>query len=167
MRSDIKKGLLAVVVCLPLALGGCGDSDSTAKTGPAAAEPAASAAPAATVPVEAKVRTDFDQSAAAALYRDNCAACHQPNGEGMQGIYPSFHDNALVKGPADPLLKVILEGRGGMPSFLEDMTPQEIALVANHMRNEWSDQKDLVTADQVSVIGEGLNKAAGDARKDD
>lgn len=167
MSSDIKKGLLAMAACLPLALGGCGDSGNAAKTEPAAAEPAADAPAPAAAPAAAAVRTDFDQAAAAALYSDNCAACHQPKGEGVEGIYPSFHNNALVKGPADALLKVILEGRGGMPSFLEDMTPQEIALVANHMRNEWSDQRDLVTADQVKAIGEGLNKAAGDARKDD
>lgn len=150
-----------------LALGGCGDSANKADSAPdAAPESPATAAPAPTA-AKSKVRTDFDQAAAATLYADNCAACHQPRGEGIEGVYPGFHDNVLVKGPTGDLLRVILEGRGGMPSFLEDMTPAEIALVANHMRNEWSDQTDLVTADQVSEIAGGLNKASGDARKDD
>lgn len=167
LKTKGNRGLLVTAMVAALALGGCGDSGSTADSSPSATpEPAATAAPAPAA-AKSKVRTDFDQAAAATLYADNCAACHQPKGEGIDGVYPGFHDNVLVKGPTGDLLRVILEGRGGMPSFLEDMTPAEIALVANHMRNEWTDQTDLITADQVGEIAGGLNKASGDARKDD
>lgn len=160
----MRNGTAILAACAALALAGCGSPEPAAEPD----QTATTTAPApAAAPTKAKVRTDFDQAAAATLYLDNCAACHQAKGEGMTGVYPAFPGNALVNGPADPLLKVILEGRGGMPSFLEDMTPEEIALVTNHMRNEWSSQSDLITADQVKGIAAGLNKASGDARKDD
>lgn len=162
----MRNGTAILAACAALALAGCGSPEPAAESDQAAAASAPAPTPAA-APTKAKVRTDFDQAAAATLYLDNCAACHQAKGEGMTGVYPAFPGNALVNGPVDPLLKVILEGRGGMPSFLEDMTPEEIALVTNHMRNEWSSQSDLITADQVKAIAAGLNKASGDARKDD
>lgn len=167
MMTAMRKATTILAGCAALTLNGCGSPEPAAESDQAAASTATAEPAPAAAPAKAKTRTDFDQAAAATLYAEKCAACHQAKGEGMAGVYPAFPGNTLVSGPADPLLKVILEGRGGMPSFLGDMTPEEIALVTNHLRNEWSSQSDLITADQVKAIAAGLNKASGDSRKDD
>lgn len=167
MITAMRKATTILAGCAALTLSACGNPEPAAESDQAAAQTATAEPGPASAPAKAKTRTDFDQAAAATLYAEKCAACHQAKGEGMAGVYPAFPGNALVNGPADPLLKVILEGRGGMPSFLGDMTPEETALVTNHLRNEWSSQSDLITADQVKTIAAGLNKASGDSRKDD
>jgi mono/diheme cytochrome c family protein len=32
------------------------------------------------------------------LFLDNCAECHQPNGQGIRGVYPSLAASEIVRG---------------------------------------------------------------------
>ncbi len=78
------------------------------------------------------------------LYLNNCASCHQLNGQGIQGKVPALANNGSVKarGPQD-IIKVILGGLpatdtfGPMPAFGPYLDDGQIAAVANYVRTKW------------------------------
>ena len=40
------------------------------------------------------------QGGGEALFKENCAACHQPDGKGVPGAFPALAGNSFVQGPA-------------------------------------------------------------------
>ncbi|PMY00864.1 cytochrome c, partial [Pseudomonas sp. GW460-13] len=58
---------------------------------------------------EAKVRGEK-------IYAANCAVCHQPNGKGG-GAFPALDGSKVVNGPKAGQMHILLEGKGGMPSW--------------------------------------------------
>jgi mono/diheme cytochrome c family protein len=77
---------------------------------------------------------------ASKLFSDNCAACHQPAGEGIAGAFPALAGNAFVQGPAEPVVGVLLNGRGGMPTFRNDLDDDQIAEVVSYIRSAWGNK---------------------------
>ncbi len=81
---------------------------------------------------------------AAGLYLNNCASCHQLDGQGIKGKIPALADNGAVKaqGPQN-VIKVILGGLpatdtfGPMPSFAAYLDDGQIAAIANYVRTKW------------------------------
>ena len=71
----------------------------------------------------------------AAVFGENCAACHQPHGEGIEGAFPKLAGNVFVQGPADLVARTVLKGRGGMPSFSSDLTDEQIADVTVYLQS--------------------------------
>lgn len=49
----------------------------------------------------------------AASYKAKCVACHGDKGQGMKGMAPALKGSEFVKGKAEDVKKVILEGRAG------------------------------------------------------
>jgi mono/diheme cytochrome c family protein len=47
------------------------------------------------------------------LFLRACAACHQPDGNGMQGLAPPLRDSEWVLGPVDRLARIVLHGVKG------------------------------------------------------
>lgn len=89
------------------------------------------------------------QSAAAAvdgakLFADGCAACHQPQGQGVAGAFPALAGNAFVQGPADQVLGVVLNGRGGMPTFRNELSDEEAAAIVTYLRGAWGNKAGAV-----------------------
>lgn len=87
------------------------------------------------------------------IYTHVCIACHQPDGNGISGIYPQLNGNPLVTGD-DPtyVITTVLNGRGGMPRFNTQFSDEEIAAVVSYVRQEWDNSAAPVTADQVSDV---------------
>lgn len=87
------------------------------------------------------------------IYTNVCIACHQPDGRGIEGIYPPLNGNPLITGE-DPtyLITVVLTGRGGMPAFQGIYTDEEIASVASFVRNNWENNASVVSPEQVAPI---------------
>ena len=106
------------------------------------------------------------------LYRLGCLACHQPEGQGLPGIYPPLTGNPALGKDKDRLIKIVLHGLSGelevngqtygsgqlavpMPPMggLED---QQIADVLNYVRKEFGkvDDGDGITAEEVEAIRE-------------
>lgn len=119
-----------------------------ALAGPPAAAAQSTHAPA--VPAGASAMLD-----PANTYSDNCAACHQEDGKGIAGAFPALAgDRFVLEAPAPPI-HVVLEGRGGMPTFKADLTDAQIAAALTHVRTSWGNAAAPVTAEQVARMRKG------------
>src|SRR5690349_11103935 len=86
--------------------------------------------------------------AGAAIYRDQCSACHGLNGKGVADLFP-VADSPMVKGN-DPTtsIRIVLRGArsvgtkaqptaAGMPSYGRQLDDAQAAAVLTYMRNGW------------------------------
>jgi mono/diheme cytochrome c family protein len=102
-----------------------------------------------------------DMAAGAAIYAHACIACHEADGSGAPRIYPPLPGNANLQS-TDPssTLRIILDGAetvttarapnsGSMPAYAKELSDQQIADVANYIRNSWGNAAPLVTPEQV------------------
>ncbi len=88
--------------------------------------------------------------AGAALFAENCAACHQPQGQGIAGAFPALAKSLFVKGDPKVVAATILNGRGGMPSFRSDLSDAEIATVLTFVRASWGNRAVPITSVMVA-----------------
>lgn len=120
----------------------------------AAASPTAAPVPAAAGPDAAKGAT---------LFTANCAACHQANGEGLPGAFPSLKGNPAVNDD-DPTkhIQVVLHGLQGadvggvvytspMPPFAATLSDADIADIIDHERSSWGNHGKAITAGRVAT----------------
>jgi cytochrome c oxidase subunit 2 len=84
------------------------------------------------------------------VYAANCVACHQANGKGVPGAFPALDGSAMVNGPRAEQIKVVLNGRKGMPPF-KQLSDTELAAVITYTRNNWSNkaQENIVQPAEV------------------
>ena len=87
-----------------------------------------------------------------ALFLDNCAECHQSNGRGLKGIYPSLASSEVVRGSGTDVALQLIIGRGEMPSFAGAMNPQDMADVVNYVRNAWGNTGDSIDAISIERL---------------
>jgi cytochrome c oxidase subunit 2 len=91
-------------------------------------------------------------------YLAKCAACHQPNGEGLPGVFPSIKGSAIALNDRVGHIDIILNGRAGtaMQSFSKQLTLSEIAAVVTYTRNAWgNDTGDIIQAKDVFMQANG------------
>ncbi len=87
------------------------------------------------------------------IFREACAACHQSQGQGAAGIYPPLNGSGFVNSEdPNPLVSVIITGRGGMPTFHNMLSPGEVAAVVTYIRGAWENDSDPVTVEQVRQV---------------
>ena len=98
------------------------------------------------------------------VYSTLCTACHQPNGQGMDGLAPSLVDSEWVLGDADRLPKIVMNGLTGpikvnglswaleMPPLGAALTDEQIAGVTTYIRREWEHTASPVSLDLVAKI---------------
>ena len=110
-----------------------------------------------------QVSTEFAyQELGQQVYANNCAACHQAEGQGIEGVYPTLVGSELVTGAPDGLIHILLNGRGGMPSFASDLSNEQIAAVASRVRTAWGNEAEPITPEVVaSAAGEEGEQAPG------
>ena len=93
------------------------------------------------------------------VYLNNCASCHQLNGEGRPGSIPALAGNSVVtaKGPEN-VIRVILQGRlatgtyAPMPALGSSMSDQEIADVTDYVRTAWKNAAPVIN--QTGLVGD-------------
>jgi len=91
------------------------------------------------------------------IYMARCAACHQPNGGGLPGVFPSLNGSPIATGPVANHLEIVINGKAGtaMQAFGKQLTAQEIAAVITFERNAWDNHTgDAVQAADVSNHGQ-------------
>ncbi|AFJ48112.1 c-type cytochrome [Shimwellia blattae] len=105
-----------------------------------------------------------DSKTGAALYVDNCAACHRTDGVGYKRAFPALKGNPVVQ-TEDPtsLIHIILTGNTTpavngavsnltMPSFGWRLNDQQVADVANFVRSSWGNKAPAVSASDVAKV---------------
>ena len=86
------------------------------------------------------------------LFMDNCAECHQPDGRGLAGIYPSLRASEIVRGSGVDVALQLIIGRGEMPSFAGALSAAEMAQLINYVRGTFSGVKETISADTVAAL---------------
>jgi mono/diheme cytochrome c family protein len=94
----------------------------------------------------------------ATLFKQNCSACHQPQGQGVQGAFPALAGNKFVQGEPTKVAYVLLNGRGGMPTFREDLSNEQIAAVLTFVRSSWGNHAGPVTVGIVARAQGGAGR---------
>jgi mono/diheme cytochrome c family protein len=107
-----------------------------------------------------------------AVYAAQCAACHAPDGSGIDGLFPVLKGSASVQS-LDPasVLHVVLRGARSvatdraptapaMPSFGWALTDDEVAAVATYVRNAWGNRAPPVDAATVGKTRRTLEQRA-------
>lgn len=74
------------------------------------------------------------------VYTANCIACHQANGKGVPGAFPALDGSAIVNGPKDANINILLNGKNAMPAWKSVLSDTEIAAVITYTRNHWSNK---------------------------
>src|SRR6266852_6868269 len=79
-----------------------------------------------------------DSAASSATFRTKCAMCHGPDGSGSEGgksmNVPDLRSPAVQKLPDEQLAQVISDGKGGMPSFKNSLSEEQIHALVAHIR---------------------------------
>jgi mono/diheme cytochrome c family protein len=99
-------------------------------------------------------RWEFAEQGGADLFRNVCAACHQPDAKGAVGAaaYPPLAANKKLVS-TDFMLTVLLRGLRGMPAVGRMMSDQQVADVVNYVRTHFGNSyADTISADQVSAV---------------
>lgn len=106
------------------------------------------------------------------LYTGICAACHQADGRGFEGLAPQLVDSEWVQGMPERLVRIVLHGARGPirvagKTFVGDMpglgvlSDHDIASILTYTRHEWGHTASPITVEQVKTI-----RADSSARKD-
>lgn len=86
------------------------------------------------------------------VYSANCASCHLPTGEGVDGLFPALKGSALVNGPKEEMINLILNGKNLMPAFKDQLSDADLAAVMTHERNSWDNTAaDIVQPSDVKA----------------
>ncbi len=102
--------------------------------------------------------SDPRMQAGAAIYADNCSACHKADGTGVALMFPPLQSDRIVQ-QTDPttLIRMVVEGAQGaatpsaptapaMPSFGWRLSDQQVADVLTYIRNAWGNAAPAVDA---------------------
>ena len=94
---------------------------------------------------------EFSEQGGADLFRNVCAACHQPDAKGAVGAgsYPSLVADKNLDS-ADFMLSVLLGGLKGMPPVGDMMSDAQVADVVNYVRTHFGNNyTDAAIAEDV------------------
>jgi mono/diheme cytochrome c family protein len=103
---------------------------------------------------------DAEQRArGAGLYREQCADCHGPKGEGVPGVYPALAGNpSVILGTPDNALQVVRHGGFAPPTARNprpygmppaDLNVQQLADVLTYIRQSWGNDAPAVSVLQA------------------
>ncbi len=100
----------------------------------------------------------------AQVFTQNCASCHQANGQGQAGVFPALAGNKDVTA-ADPkmiehtlnygLAGKVIDGKSyaaQMPAWKGQLSNDDIAAVITYIRSSWGNKAGPVTAAQVAAV---------------
>lgn len=97
-------------------------------------------------------------------YTTLCAACHQPNGQGMEGLAPPLVDSEWVTGKAEILPRIVIHGLTGpikvngtawsleMPPLGAALSDEQVAGVITYIRREWEHTSSPVSVESVARV---------------
>lgn len=94
-------------------------------------------------------------------YNQNCASCHQGNGEGLKGAFPSLKGSPIVLGEnLELFVTIIMQGYDARPEYAvmnavgtdNNLSPEEITAIINHEKTSWGNDAKKVSVEEVKKI---------------
>ena len=144
--------MLLAVPLLGLSIGACSQ------------EPASTARDTAVHDAETAVATATELMARGeGIYNANCAACHQPNGQGLAGAFPPLAGSDFLQGNRKEVISAALFGLSGpitvngvdyngiMPS-LGHLPDEDLAAAITYVFGSWGNDLAAVSVEEVSAI---------------
>ncbi|MFU8848676.1 MAG: c-type cytochrome [Opitutales bacterium] len=104
----------------------------------------------------------FDRGAK--IYRNQCAQCHQADGNGLSGVYPPLFGAEWVTGHPEVLARILINGlngpievkgntyNGNMPAFGPgglNLRARDLAGVMTYVRQEWGNDAPEMSIEMV------------------
>lgn len=95
------------------------------------------------------------------LYEANCAACHQVNGEGLKGAFPSLKGSPIVNSENLELyVDIIMNGYDARADFgvmaavgtNMNFTEKDVTAIINYERSSWGNKGKKVTEEEIKKI---------------
>ena len=96
------------------------------------------------------------------IYAKTCVACHQAQGQGLEGAFPPLAKSDFLNADVDRAIDIVLHGKQGEVTvngkkYNNVMTPQplsvqEVADVLTYVYNTWDNSKKVVTPEMVQKI---------------
>ena len=95
------------------------------------------------------------------LYTKNCSSCHQANGEGLKGAFPSLKGSPIVLGDdLDLFVSIIMLGYDARPEYSvmnavgtdNELTPEEVTAIINHEKTSWGNEAKPISTEEVKKI---------------
>jgi mono/diheme cytochrome c family protein len=95
------------------------------------------------------------------VYAANCASCHMPEGEGLEGAFPPLAKTDYLK-DQKRVINIVLKGQEGeikvngktynvpMAAF-GHLTDQQVADVLNYIRNNWGNKNAMIKTVHVKA----------------
>ena len=99
-----------------------------------------------------------------AVYEARCMSCHQANGAGMPGVFPTLHNTPWVVGSPERLIAIVLNGlmgeltvegvtyNGAMPAWGGMLSDEEISAVLTFVRSSWGNQAPAISDSTVAGV---------------
>ena len=121
------------------------------------------------------LRKEIQMEKGKAVFMQTCFACHQPNGEGLPGVFPPLAKSDFLMADKERSIRVVLNGLSGdivvngkkynnsMPE-LGVLPDDQIADVLTYVRNAFGNSGDAVSADEVRNV-RGATVASTDASR--
>ena len=93
------------------------------------------------------------------VYVTSCATCHQLDGTGVDGAFPSIHGSAVATGGLQAHLKLVMDGRSGtaMQAFGSQLSDVELAAVVTYQRNAFGNATGDVVQPAMISAARNLN----------
>lgn len=104
------------------------------------------------------------------IYDRVCSTCHQSNGQGVEGVFPTLVDTDYVNGSVGRLAGLIVHGlygemeikgviyNGNMPAWGDQITDEEVAAVMTYVRNSFGNKSSDVPVDSVKSYRESYGE---------
>lgn len=97
----------------------------------------------------------------AVLYATHCQSCHQANGEGLPGAFPSLKGSPVVLDDnAELMVDIIMNGYDARPNYgvmaavgtNANLTAEEVAAIMNHEKTSWSNNAKEISPEEVKKL---------------
>lgn len=95
------------------------------------------------------------------LYTQNCGSCHQANGEGLKGAFPSLKGSSIVLGDdVELFVNIIMRGYDARAEYAimnavgldNDLSAEEVTAIINHEKTSWGNDAKPVTLEEVAKL---------------
>ncbi len=100
----------------------------------------------------------------------NCQPCHQANGQGVPGQFPTLVGTEWVTGSEKHLIAILLKGlagplkvgdavyNGAMPAWEKQLSNKKIAAVASYVRSAWGNTASEISEAMVAAVKKELSE---------